>query len=91
MSSFGPVDASNVETYCKALDDWHSELSMVHKGLNRVLSELGTDQHSKEAEDEISSIGYILVNRLQDLVETCPFPEREWQRDARLISQELEA
>lgn len=66
----------DIKAYTDALNMWHLEVSMIQKGLSRVLWESSSDQHSKEAEDEISSIGYILIERFKVLVETCPFPSR---------------
>lgn len=60
----------DINEFRLALDSWHSEVSMICKGLNRVLWELKDDSQ----DSEFSSIGYVLIERFKVLVETCPFP-----------------
>lgn len=51
------------------LNTWHLQLSIAVEAVEHVLREV-------EDPPGLSAIADVLKNRLHDLVESCPFPER---------------
>lgn len=53
-----------------ALNTWHTELGIVGEAIEHLMREV-------EDPPGLSSIAYVLAKRLQELVESCPFPESQ--------------
>jgi len=65
------VDDNALKAYVESLNLWHLELAMAVGALNCF--SLSSDQTSR-LDDHYSDLVYILQQKLDLLVETCPFP-----------------
>lgn len=52
--------------YLSKLNEWHLELAIAVKALDKVLWEID--------DEAFGAIGHVLWHRLNELVEICPFP-----------------
>ena len=57
----------------EALNTWHTQLAILAEAIGHVLQGI-------EEPDGLSATAYVLHNRLDELVEACPFPDSDWYR-----------
>jgi len=54
----------------EALNTWHLDLAIVSDAIGHLLTGI-------EEPEGLSATAYVLRTRLESLVESCPFPDRE--------------
>jgi hypothetical protein len=62
-----PQIGAYLKDYHKQLNDWHLQLAIVAEAVHQIALDYPDD-------DKRNSIFYIVEQRLQDLVGSCPFP-----------------